>query len=574
MKTNTVVIFFILLLIFLGFFHPITAFTQDLGRHIKTGEIILQTHEIPKTNLYSYTYPNFPFINHHWLSEVIFYTITITTGIGGLQIITTTIVLLAFFLLLRAVWKTAHPIALGIAGLLYVRLLFERTDLRPEMFSFLFLALFVTILYQYRQGFTRWIFILPLLELFWVNTHIYFFVGIVVVGLFLIDHLVTQRKHKKYQYTSTLVFVFFFSCLVTVINPNGLEGALYPLRVFQNYGYTIEENQHMFFLWEIGLRHVAYTTLGITSLLMMISLFVDRKKTALVDWLLFIVFLLASISAVRNIPLFVFATFIPFVIHFSALTKEVLKKLSKKYEFVVPFLYVGLLFCFLWQSATIVSQKGFGIGVLSGAEKGVDFFIKQNLSGPIFNNFDIGSYLDYRLYPKEKVFVDGRPEAYPATFFQQTYIPLQQNPVLFEKTAEKYHFNTIFFSHTDQTPWAEKFLQTTITNDIWVPVYLDDTVIIFVKNTSKNRNVINQFAIKKDIFSPSVTNKTPLSSLLQLTRFFNLVGWQNQEITMYQKLLDRDPNYCLALHNLAIIYAQQNSPSSQIYAARFSQNCQ
>lgn len=564
MKATNGIIVVLLFLLFVGFFHPITAFTQDLGRHIKTGEIILQTQSVPKTNLYSYTYPHYPFINHHWFSEVVFYSITTVTTLVGLQIATTGIVMLSFLILLLAVRKKAYPLALGIGGILYIRLLFERSDTRPEMFSFLFLSLFVTILYRNQEKFTKWIFALPALELLWVNMHIYFFVGIVLIGLFLI----TARKRK------TLLIVFLLTCLATLINPNGLQEALYPLSVFHNYGYTIEENQQMFLLLGLGLRQGTYLTITIISVLFFISLLFNRKKVALIDWLLFIVFLLASMLAVRNIPLFLFTTFIPFTIHFSALCKSLVTNITKKYSVALPLLYGLLVLCFLWQAANFISLKGFGTGVSSGAKPAVDFFIKNNLKGPIFNNFDIGSYLDFRLYPKEKVFLDGRPEAYPAAFLQQTYIPMQENPTLFDKTAQKYRFNTIFFSHTDQTPWGEKFLQTIITNKMWVPIYLDDTVIIFVKNTPQNQSLIKRFALTDQSFHPTISPQADLSSLLQLTRLFNLVGWQNQEATMYQKLLDRDPNFCLALHNLAVLYAQQQNPSSQIYAGRFTQTCQ
>src|SRR5437016_6950416 len=83
-------------LLFIEFFHPINAITQDLGRHIKTGEIISQTHSVPKINLFSYTYPKFPFINTHWLSEVIFYLVSTTFGFQGLLVFITLIVLIAF----------------------------------------------------------------------------------------------------------------------------------------------------------------------------------------------------------------------------------------------------------------------------------------------------------------------------------------------------------------------------------------------------------------------------------------------------------------------------------------------
>jgi hypothetical protein len=55
---------------------------QDLGRHLKLGEIIWQTKSIPKTNLFSYVTPDNPFINHHWLFEVLAY---LWNGILGLE---------------------------------------------------------------------------------------------------------------------------------------------------------------------------------------------------------------------------------------------------------------------------------------------------------------------------------------------------------------------------------------------------------------------------------------------------------------------------------------------------------
>src|SRR3989338_2810132 len=57
------------------FLHSLTSINADIGRHIGLGEIIWETKEVPKVNLLSFTAPDFPFVNHHWLSEVIFYGI-------------------------------------------------------------------------------------------------------------------------------------------------------------------------------------------------------------------------------------------------------------------------------------------------------------------------------------------------------------------------------------------------------------------------------------------------------------------------------------------------------------------
>ncbi|PJE69283.1 hypothetical protein COU96_00565, partial [Candidatus Shapirobacteria bacterium CG10_big_fil_rev_8_21_14_0_10_38_14] len=70
---NEKIIFFLLgfLVIFLAYFHQLDDFDQDLGRHIKLGEIIWQTKKVPVMNLFSYTHPDFPTLDHHWGSQVI-----------------------------------------------------------------------------------------------------------------------------------------------------------------------------------------------------------------------------------------------------------------------------------------------------------------------------------------------------------------------------------------------------------------------------------------------------------------------------------------------------------------------
>src|SRR5947209_12011095 len=70
----------------LGFFHPVTAINEDLGRHLLLGQIIDKTQTVPRVNLLSYTYPQAPVINSHWLSDVVFFFIYQQSGFNGLQI--------------------------------------------------------------------------------------------------------------------------------------------------------------------------------------------------------------------------------------------------------------------------------------------------------------------------------------------------------------------------------------------------------------------------------------------------------------------------------------------------------
>ncbi len=480
MRQKLLLCIFIFLLLIVGFLHPISSLTQDLGRHIKTGEIIFTTHAIPQTNLFSYTYPDFPFINHHWFSEVIFYVFHQVFGFNGLLILTILVITTTFSLLFFTALKKGHIFAITIVSILYFRVLFERTDVRPEIFSFLFLSLFITILYKNRDGFTRWIFLLPFLELIWVNTHIYFPIGIAVIGLFLVDYLIKNRKQFNPRYTFILVAVLFTCCISTLFNPNGIAGALYPFLVFGNYGYQIEENQTVFFLWNYFGWKTTIFYFFLSSTLLFTSLLLTIKKARLIDWLLAIFFTGLAFNAERNFPLFVFGTFIA-ISYSLSLIFNTFSRISRASGFAkhIPYLFLFLLL--IWQIYQVGSIRKIGFGVESGATKGVDFFLKQNLKGHIFNNFDIGSYLEYRLYPKEKVFVDGRPEAYPASFFQETYIPAQIDPKKFDEIVKKYNIQTIFFSYSDQTTLSQSFLPHISNNLACLMLYLDDYVVIFTK---------------------------------------------------------------------------------------------
>src|SRR5476651_855412 len=66
---------------------PINLTAVDIGRHIKNGELILQGNaDVLHKNFYSFTYPDYPFINHHWFFGIISYILFRTSGFEGLSV--------------------------------------------------------------------------------------------------------------------------------------------------------------------------------------------------------------------------------------------------------------------------------------------------------------------------------------------------------------------------------------------------------------------------------------------------------------------------------------------------------
>lgn len=577
--SRLIISFSILLLVFVSFFHKTTELSLDLGEHLVFGKLTLTQHFFPKTNIFSYTYPNAPFIHHEFLPDVLFYLLYTYWGINSLIIFTTLVVTGAFALLFVYSYRRAHPLVLFTASLLYVRMLFERTYVRPEIFSYAFLAVFTVILLTYRRRFTRWIFLLIPLQFLWVNSHIYFIFGIFLTACVLGEMLINQSFRKDNKQFATLFFVLCGQILVSFINPNGISGALYPFTVFSNYGYSIAENNSIFVIEQLFAGTIVYSILffKLAAICLFISLPFVFKKTYLYEWIVSVTLIILATMQIRNFPLFIFGTFPLFITAVdrsgSFVFKKTLNKWNTRKTFLPVFLEIMFLVIFVIHIPYVWTAGNGGLGTNDAAENGVNFFITNHLSGPIFNNYGIGSYLVFRLFPKERVFVDGRPEAYPASFFTQTYVPLQTNPNLFEKVSKKYHFNTIIFDYpAEQTHAAQLFLNNISTNPAWKMVYLDDTLVIFVKNTHQNKSVVKHYEVSEYSFVLK-NNMLNEYSLENLVYFFQIVGWKLQEDTAYKQLLKINPNNCVALLYEIHSLSAKNDQGSIVLQNRYEQQC-
>ncbi|MFC1613282.1 hypothetical protein ACFL23_03030 [Patescibacteria group bacterium] len=98
------------------------------------------------------------------------------------------------------------------------------------------------------------------------------------------------------------------------------------------------------------------------------------------------------------------------------------------------------------------------------------------------------------------MFVDNRPEAYSTSFLQEIYIPMQNNPEIWEKQNSIYQFNAIFFSHRDATPWGQQFLINIVNDPLWAPVFADQYAIILLKRNELNKSIIEKYEIPKNFF--------------------------------------------------------------------------
>lgn len=471
--------------------------TADLGRHITNGKELLENSAVLNTNFYSYTYPEEPFVNHHWGSGLLFYGIHQWLGFEGLSFFHMTLTVTAFALIFLVSKNLTSTTDAALASLVVLPLLISRSEIRPELFSFVMTAGFYYILASWRTNrlSRNWLALLPLLMIVWVNLHIYFFMGPLLIALFGLD---TKDK----QAFRDLATVFSLTLVAMFVSPMSLEIALYPLRIFENYGYMIAENQSVPFFWQRDMVISGYGSFHGTTLALGISIgLLALMKTPFSRAFVAIAFLTwaLALSAIRNFALFGLCA-IPAL----AMVGYIMD--ATRLRFAWRILLISVAFCGLYYDFSRLAptlKYTWGPGLTSRVNSSAEFFKRENLQGPIFNNYDIGGYLIYHLFPNTRVFVDNRPEAYPSDFFEKKYVPMQEDDKVWEELLVQYQFNTIYFYLRDNTPAGQKFLVSRVRDPNWVPVYVDQDGIIFVRNTVTNQGVIEKYALPREMFRVS-----------------------------------------------------------------------
>jgi len=516
---------FIIVLAFLSIYfclfglQKINLAAADIGRHVKNGELTVQaflsndtktSKALLYTNFYSYTNPNFPFINHHWGSGVVAYLIFKVSGWDGLSVVYILLMLGAlYFSLQTALEKSPLWIVFPIAVFL-VPLMAERTEVRPEAVSYFFLMFFIFILFRYVHGLMKekYLWLLPITMFFWANFHIYFIFGFFVIGVFGLE-LLLKKDWSKFK---KLFVIGCVSAIAACVNPYGPYLLYYPFIIFKNYGYLVAENQSIAFLqnlhfmnpnflwWYITAAIIAIACVGVFFKLMRAKKIQSDFPLALA--LIALTFAYLSFSAIRNFSLFGFVA-LPFLAAASAIIfasiKEKFKERWLPYAWAVVMSIAFIIFSIIHFSDRLPWHSNWGIGLLPNNNASADFVKQVGIKGPFFSDYDIGGYFIFNMYP-EKVFTDNRPEAYPVGFFQNEYIPMQENDAMWNQEETKWNFNAIWFYRLDMTPWAQEFLIARVEDPEWVPVFVDDYTIVFVRNVPANSSIIQKYALPHSMF--------------------------------------------------------------------------
>ncbi|MEA2056206.1 MAG: hypothetical protein U9O78_00605 [Patescibacteria group bacterium] len=465
----------------------ITLSAQDLGRHIANGQAILSGNfDVLYHNFYSYTLPQNNFVNHHWLGGVIFYLIHLASGFVGLHLFHIFLYCAAFlvlFLLMKRQSSFHISFLLGIAASLFLA---TRREIRPETFGHLFLAhtlLQINIIIKSQKITSKQFLLFLVQQLFWVNIHISFIFSIICFAVLFLIKVIGNKFAQKIK-ASIILKLLLLLIAISLVNPNHFRNLLEPLMIFADYGYPLVENKNLLFLHRVINNQLIYSFSAFT-LILSILITSNLKKLNLWDLWLALTGVFLGFIALRNIPIFVLFTF--------PVAAKCIYSLSKKVDLKTDNLSLSKLYLSLTTLVLTITLTLSGaispkfqlnrlhLGLAQGEEKAAKYFKEHNLTAPIFNNYDVGSYLIFHLSPKIKVFTDNRPEAYSKSFFQNIYIPMQESNKIWQEQLKKYDFKTIFVRRNDITPWFMMFLKQRLNDEQWKIEYEDQFCIIMTR---------------------------------------------------------------------------------------------
>jgi hypothetical protein len=197
----------------------------DVWWHLRAGQLILQARQVPRVDLFTYTNATRPWIDVHWLYQVGLALLYRAGGASALVLAKAAAGagIVGLSMVGRRGERRAWPLALAwLPGLL---MLSGRLSERPELISLVLLAVHLAVLARAPHA-PRWLWLLPGLQLLWVNCHGFFLMGPLVLSAYAVEWTVDRLRPPAVPADRpplrTFVAASVASWLACLVNPYGL----------------------------------------------------------------------------------------------------------------------------------------------------------------------------------------------------------------------------------------------------------------------------------------------------------------------------------------------------------------
>ena len=490
-----------------------TVFDPDLGWQMATGRWIAQHHHLFSTDVFSYTASGQPWV-YPVGSALISYGLYLVGGYTLLSWFGAIVCVATVALLLRR--GSAFTAAIAVLAIPQIA---ERTTPRAEMFTVVLFAAYLSILWQNYRTSRAPLWLLPVLMIAWVNLHLGFVAGLMLiagfVGLDVLALLFAAQRREARQRIPRLLLWLVATAAATLINPWGwhlYEAILRQNRAMAEHSKLIAEWAHGGWNWSGALPSFTHQPLQHTLTILMLVVAV-AALAALVQRQLGVAILLvgAMYQTVIHVRMEALTSCIVVLVG-GAILFDAMPRLRSwipkpRVRSVVAVGATVLVVALAsLRASEFVSDRvylasyslaNFGPGSAWWLPQGAaEFVARENPPGNIFNSYNEGGYLVWKLEPKYRDYIDGRavpfgPDAIP---HEERLLGLPLDSSEWQQEADRYDINTLIlplgggeiaFEQVPNFCYGEK----------WAPVYLDELAIVLVRRTEKNQDVINRLGV-------------------------------------------------------------------------------
>ncbi|MEI7999463.1 MAG: hypothetical protein WCH62_08170, partial [Candidatus Omnitrophota bacterium] len=498
----------------------------DLWLHLKMGLFITQFHSVPAFDILSCTISGKPWVNHEWLFQVVANQVSQNWGFDGLINMQITVVFVTFLILLFLGYSKDRQFITAFS-LLAVLFVYEtRFTIRPDIYSLLFFVLFVWILSWFiNRSWSLWA--LVIIQVLWTNMHGFFFFGPVLVLVAILSEFLKRHVPLPWQWNEMgrleddeylrLKMMLPLLALACCINPLTFKGAWYPIGVLFGLG---QEGSKVFFAHITELRRpITWDTIWTTQngpykamiIISGVTFIFNRRKIDISTVFIWLIFLLFSLVAVRNMIFFAMASYLVFMANATTVNWKTILPFhfsDNKFKYITGIFFKGMLIFWMINNGTQIAANGYfdfdtyerksefwGISKRSFPYHAVDFLVKNQIKGNFFNDFNSGAYLIGRCSPNIKVYMDGRTEVYGGEFFEHYQkIWRDGNKKIFLEDIPKYNITGVFLNNNNQDI-PNQTLKMFYQLPDWKVVYFDYDGVILLRNVPFNKVWIDRFAI-------------------------------------------------------------------------------
>jgi hypothetical protein len=448
----------------------------DLWWHLHDADYLIHHHSLPHSDMYSFTVPGYPWMNHEWLAELPYYFAWRVLGLSGIDAVTIAVLTLIFLGVLHLAYRECGNYKAAVMASSYAVFLGKFSfGPRTILFGYACLVVLLIVLQRLRQQGHARLWLIPPLFCLWVNTHGSWFIGMIIFSMIVAGGLVRLKRGliESEPWTPAqrrnLLMAWGASVAALFVNPYGARLVFYPL--------------DLAFRQKVNIEHVAEW--------ISVNFHDTRGKFVIV---LLIVLLVSSLLRPRRwtsselaMSLFVLYSGLTYVRFLFLLGIVIAPVLAKILDFVPPYrreLDTPVLNTF----AILLMITGIVYFWPRPAqlERAVDdqypvqalaYLQAHPPSGPIVNYYLWGGYLNWK-DPNLKVFIDGRADIFEYNGVFQDYLSLLGLEAS-EQILDKYKARYILFPRQESLTY---FMER---DPKWKTVY-SDRLCVLLERTEKD----------------------------------------------------------------------------------------